>query len=70
MSWVWYELCCSFIIEYLKSLAAVFHKFYEQNRVLVDDKKVSIARLNLLEATRIVLGCALGLLGIKPVKKM
>ena len=66
----YYTLEPVFIIEYLKSLAAVFHKFYERNRVLVDDKKVSIARLNLLEATRLVLGCALDLLGITPVKKM
>ncbi|UCG35807.1 MAG: arginine--tRNA ligase [Candidatus Omnitrophota bacterium] len=66
----YYTLEPVFIIEYLKNLAAIFHKFYERKRVLVDDKNVSCARLNLLEATRIVLYCALNLLGIKPVKKM
>lgn len=66
----YYTLEPVFIIEYLKNLAATFHKFYERNRVLVDDKNISCARLNLLESTRIVLYCALSLLGIKPVKKM
>jgi arginyl-tRNA synthetase len=66
----YYSLEPVFIIEYLKSLAAVLHKFYEKKRVLVEDKKVSAARLNLLEATRIVIHCGLNLLGITPVKKM
>jgi arginyl-tRNA synthetase len=59
-----------FIIEYLKNLAAVFHKFYETTRVIGEEQNIFQARLNLLEATRIVLHCALGLLGITPVKKM
>ncbi|MBU1122567.1 MAG: arginine--tRNA ligase [Candidatus Omnitrophota bacterium] len=59
-----------FIIEYLKNLAAVLHKFYEKRRVLVDDENVTGARLNLLESTKIVIHCGLRLLGIEPVKKM
>jgi arginyl-tRNA synthetase len=66
----YYTLEPVFIIEYLKNLAASFHKFYETTRVIGEDENVVQARINLLEATRIVLHCALNLLGIVPVKKM
>ncbi|MBD3246409.1 MAG: arginine--tRNA ligase [Candidatus Omnitrophica bacterium] len=59
-----------FIIEYLKALAARFHKFYETHKVLGDDPEVVSARLNLIDAARIVLHCGLSLLGITPAKKM
>ncbi|MFA5271763.1 MAG: arginine--tRNA ligase [Candidatus Omnitrophota bacterium] len=66
----YYGLEPVFIIEYLKTLAAAFHKFYETNRVVGESEKIEKARLNLLEATRIVFHCALNLLGIAPAKKM
>ena len=66
----YYSLEPVFIIEYLRELASVLHKFYERKRVLDEDKDVSGARLNLIEATKIVLHCGLNVLGIKPVKKM
>lgn len=66
----YYTLEPVFVVEYLKNLAAVLHKFYENKRVLVEDKNITGARLNLLEASRIVIHCGLELLGIKPVKKM
>ncbi len=59
-----------FIIEFLKNLAASFHKFYEKQRVLDDDKRISQARINLVSAVRIVFHCGLSLLGIKPVERM
>ena len=59
-----------FIIEFLKDLAASFHKFYEKKRVLDDDKKISQARINLVSAVRIVFHCGLNLLGIKPAERM
>jgi len=59
-----------FVIEFLKTLASSFHKFYERVRVLDEDTAVTQARLNLLYAVRIVLHCGLKLLGITPVKKM
>ncbi|MDD4182767.1 MAG: DALR anticodon-binding domain-containing protein, partial [Candidatus Omnitrophica bacterium] len=65
-----YSLEPVFIIEYLKSIAALFHKFYETNRVIGENEDAQTARLNLLAATRIVLHCGLNLLGITPVKKM
>lgn len=66
----YYSLESVFIIEYLKTMAAALHKFYEQKRVLDQDKNIREARLNLLEATKVVLHCGLNLLGIKPAKKM
>lgn len=59
-----------FVIEFLKDLAASFHKFYEKKRVLDEDKKISQARINLVSAVRTVFHCGLTLLGIKPVEKM
>ncbi|MBP7088410.1 MAG: arginine--tRNA ligase [Candidatus Omnitrophica bacterium] len=67
---VYYSLEPVFIIEFLKSLAAGFHKFYEKIRVIDNDKNLTQARLNLIEAVRIVFYCGLNLLGIKPAKKM
>jgi len=58
------------IIEFLKDLAASFHKFYEKKRVLDEDKNVFQARINLVSAVRIVFHCGLSLLGIKPVERM
>lgn len=59
-----------FIIEYLKDLAAVFHRFYETSRVVGEVHEVASARLNLLYATREVLHAGLNVLGIAPVEKM
>ncbi|MCK5493217.1 MAG: arginine--tRNA ligase [Candidatus Omnitrophica bacterium] len=59
-----------FIIEFLKKLASSFHKFYEKVRVIDDDENITQSRLNLLQGTRIIFHCALGLLGIKPAEKM
>lgn len=59
-----------FIIEYLRGLASVFHKFYEQVRVLGDDSDKTRARLNILQATKTVLHFGLEILGIKPVERM
>ena len=59
-----------FIIEYLKNIAAILHKFYETRRVMGEEDNIANARLNLLLATRITVHCALKLLGITPVEKM
>ncbi|MFH1504033.1 MAG: arginine--tRNA ligase [Candidatus Omnitrophota bacterium] len=59
-----------FIIEYLRNLASAFHRFYEGTRVLTEDENITQARLNLLQALKIVFHSGLGLLGITPVEKM
>ncbi len=60
----------AFIVDYLKSLASAFHGFYENVRVIGPDLKQTKARLNILQATKIVLHFGLEILGIKPVEKM
>jgi arginyl-tRNA synthetase len=55
---------------YLGSLAMDIHKFYDRHRVLVEDKDLRLARLALIEASRIILVNGLRLLGISRPKKM
>jgi len=66
----YYTLEPAFIIDYLKTLAAVLHKFYEKARVISEDENLTKARLNLLQATKITLHCALSILGITPAREM
>jgi arginyl-tRNA synthetase len=55
---------------YLQELAALFHAYYNRQRVLVDDAQVTRARLLLVNAVRIVLRNALGLLGMAAPERM
>lgn len=62
------------IARYLEDTAAVFHKFYDECRVLpIGDEPVGDlhrARLWLVEATRVVLANGLGLLGVDAPDRM
>ncbi len=51
-------------------LASAFSQFYRDCKVLTDDPSLSAARLALVDATRSVLGNALGLLGISAPDSM
>lgn len=55
---------------YALELAREFHNFYEKERVISEDKKLTSARLALVMATKIVLANALNLMGIKSPDKM
>ncbi len=55
---------------YLQELAATFHRFYHHHRVVSEDKKLTQARLFLINCTRIVLANALKLLGISAPERM
>ena len=55
---------------YALELANAFHKFYEQCRVLDEDKELTQARISLAKATQIVLKNTLDLMGIKAPEKM
>jgi arginyl-tRNA synthetase len=55
---------------YLMELAREFHTFYNRHRVLTEDRKLTQARLALVEATAIVLRNGLALLGIEAPQKM
>jgi len=56
--------------QYALDLVRAFHKFYEECRVISEDKEKTRARLSLVEATRIVLKSTLALMGISAPKKM
>jgi arginyl-tRNA synthetase len=58
------------LVFYLQELAAAFHSYYNRQRVLVDEPAVTQARLLLVNAVRIVLRNALGLLGMAAPERM
>ena len=62
------------VARYLENLAATFHKFYDDCRVLPigdeDTTDLHRARLWLVEATRVVIANGLGLLGVTAPERM
>ncbi|MDD5132431.1 MAG: arginine--tRNA ligase [bacterium] len=55
---------------YLQEVATVFHNFYTRHRIVTDNRELSLARLELIKATSIVLKDGLDLLGISAPSKM
>ena len=55
---------------YAIELATFFHKFYEKHQVISENEKLTLARLALLEATRITLKNTLDLLGVSAPERM
>ena len=55
---------------YLRELAASYHSYYDQERILVEDVLVKEARLALISAVAQVLRCGLQLLGVSAPLKM
>ncbi len=58
------------LLSYLQIVAATFHKFYDSCRVLDENKELSVERLALIEAARVVLNNGLRLLGVSAPEKM
>jgi arginyl-tRNA synthetase len=58
------------LVPYLTDLAATFHRFYAENRVVTEDAALTNARLMLSEAVQQVLRNGLGLLGVTAPLKM
>ena len=58
------------LTNYARELADSFHKFYENCRVLGEDKKLEDARIALILATKIALANTLKLLGVSAPEKM
>lgn len=58
------------VADYLRELAALFHKFYAHQRVVTDDQPGTKARLLLTDCVRIVLRNGLGILGVSAPEKM
>lgn len=55
---------------YVLEIANLFHRFYETQTVISDDKKLTQARLALLKATQITLKNTLSLLGVSAPEHM
>ncbi|MBN1154172.1 arginine--tRNA ligase [candidate division KSB1 bacterium] len=55
---------------YLKNVAALFHHFYHECRVVSDDKALTLARLCLVRATQIVLANGFAIIGISAPESM
>lgn len=55
---------------YAVGLAESFHKFYENCRVISEDKKMTQARLSLISAAKIVFKNTLDLIGVSAPEKM
>jgi len=58
------------IANYLQSLATSFHKFYTECHVITEDKKLSLARLALISASKNILSKGLDILGISSPERM
>ncbi len=55
---------------YAQDIAAVFHSFYKQCRVVSDDVELTRARLKLVQAAKIVLAKTLRLMGVAAPEQM
>ncbi|HON38965.1 MAG: arginine--tRNA ligase [Desulfomonilia bacterium] len=55
---------------YLLELATAFHRFYNRNRVISDDSRLTAARLILVVAVKQVLANALSIMGIEAPQSM
>ena len=58
------------VVFYLRELAGAYHSYYDQERILVDDPVLKLARLALVAATAQVLHNGLGLLGVSAPSRM
>jgi arginyl-tRNA synthetase len=58
------------LTRYAEELAAAFHRFYGECRVLTDDQALSSARWWLVNATRRVLANTLALIGVDAPERM
>jgi len=58
------------LVSYVEELAALFHQFYTKHRVINDDRELTLARLCLIEAVKIVIEDTLALLGISAPRMM
>lgn len=65
-----HELAPHMVASYLRDLAADLHSFYNDNKILIDDQALKLARLALIKATQQVLQNGLALLGVSAPDKM
>ncbi|MDR0445170.1 MAG: arginine--tRNA ligase [Puniceicoccales bacterium] len=64
------DLCPHFLCTYLYELAEIFSSFYNTNRILDEEKTVTVRRLALCSRTGLMLKQGLTLLGMETLEKM
>jgi arginyl-tRNA synthetase len=64
------ELEPQILAEYLRELAATFHKFFHECRVVAEAPPIRAARMRLLVAAKTTLGNGLAILGIRAPERM
>ncbi len=58
------------LVDYLQGLATAFHRFYDKHRILSEETLLTQQRLGLSQATKVVLGVGLNILGVSAPDKM
>ena len=58
------------IFTFLMNLASLFHGYYNKHKVITDDRELTMARLCLISAVKIVIRNALFLLGVSAPERM
>ena len=58
------------VANYLRDVAATFHSFYNQHKIIDEDSAVSLARLALATATKQVIANGLHILGVSAPEAM
>lgn len=58
------------ITNYVYELANLFHNYYSNNRILVDDIREQVENIYLIKAVKITIKNALNLVGVEPFEKM
>nr|BCX00028.1 MAG: arginine--tRNA ligase [Bacteroidota bacterium] len=58
------------VIVYLNEVAAAFHRFYHECRILGEEPELASARMHLAQATRLVLRNGLAVLGVSAPEQM
>ena len=64
------ELAPHHLAHYAQALATDFHAFYRDCRVISDDRPLTAARLQLVQAARLVLARTLALMGMSAPERM
>ena len=59
-----------YIANYLQQLASFFHKFYSHCKVITNDANLTNARIQLIEAVKIILNNGFNILGISAPERM
>ena len=59
-----------YIANYLQQLASLFHKFYSHCKVITKDNDLTIARIRLIKAVKVILKNGFNILGISSPERM